>query len=134
MWLWGEGRERRRKKRLRYQPDFLLCHSPVTRQGDSSLLRSKTTFPMFLMLRAWPVKTFAPWLGATFLGRCFRFGDQGKAEKDQRGVTKMRRSTHVGRSGGAGPGMLMKRRVRAGCNHNLSDVEGVPKEHDTKPT
>jgi len=39
----------------------------------------------------------------------------------------------LGDTGELGWGMLMKRRVRGGCTHNHSNLEGVPKEGGTKP-
>lgn len=91
---------------------------------------------MLLMLRAWPVKTFASWVGGTFWGRCDQFGDpevKGKRGRTDVGSPRCPGQRTLGNMGELGWGMLMKRRVRGGCNHNHSDVEGVPKEDGTEP-
>ena len=73
----GEKDEREEEVEIstRLSPLTRRSHSPMTREGDSSLLEEQDGISnTFLMLRAWPVKTFAPWVGGTFLGRCDRFG------------------------------------------------------------
>lgn len=103
-------------------------------EGDSSLLEEQDSISNMLLNVAsqdicplgWFHLLRMIWPGWTLLGL-------KKEEKDQHRVTRIPRSTHVGRYGGSGLGDTEEEEGRGGCNHNHSDVEGVPKEDSAKP-